>query len=90
MHPSAALIGIVAATAPEQRAEVSSAFFVVAYVAISISLIGVGILTAITDLQTAGLVFTGLVAAVAAAGAVLIARRTRKPTHPEDSSLEQL
>jgi MFS family permease len=71
----AGLAGIVAATAPSQRAEVSSAFFVVAYVALSASVIGVGLLTVTTDLQAAGLVFTGIVAVVAAAGAALIAPR---------------
>jgi hypothetical protein len=52
--------------------------------------IGVGMLTLIADLRTAGLVFTGLVAAVAAAGAALIAPQTRKPAYPENSSQEQL
>jgi hypothetical protein len=51
----AGLAGIVAVTAPDQRAEVSSAFFVVAYLALSVSVIGVGVLTVLTDLQTAGL-----------------------------------
>ena len=78
----AGLVGIVGATAPDQRAEVSSAFFVVAYVALSVSVIGVGIVTQVSDLKTAGLLFTGLVAAVAAAGAALIAPRVRPLNHP--------
>ncbi len=84
----AGLAGIVAVTAPDQRAEVSSAFFVVAYLALSVSVIGVGVLTVFTDLQTAGLAFTALVAAVATTGAVLIARRTRASAHPDSSTQE--
>jgi MFS family permease len=84
----AGLAGVVEMTAPEQRAEVSSAFFVVAYVAISISVIGVGILTLITDLETAGLVFSGLVAAIAAAGGTLIAPQAREASRLHHSPKE--
>ena len=85
----AGLAGIVGATAPDQRAEVSSAFFVVAYVALSVSVIGVGIVAQISDLKTAGLLFTGLVAAVAAAGAALVAPRMRQLNHPENATTKE-
>jgi MFS family permease len=85
----AGLTGVVEMTAPEQRAGASSAFFVVAYLAISISVIGVGILTLLTDLTTAGLVFTGLVAAIAATGAALIAPQARAAAHLTTSPQEQ-
>jgi MFS family permease len=85
----AGLAGVVELTAPERRGEVSSAFFVVAYVAISTSVIGVGILTLITDLTTAGLVFTGLVAAIAAVGITLIAPKAREAARRHNSPQEQ-
>jgi MFS family permease len=85
----AGLAGVVEMTAPEERAAVSSAFFVVAYVALSISVIGVGILTLITDLETAGLVFTGLVAAIAAAGTTLIAPQAREAMRLENNSPQE-
>ena len=71
------------------RACGSSAFFVVAYVALSISVIGVGILTLITDLETAGLVFTGLVAAIAAAATTLIAPQAREAIRLENNSPQE-
>ena len=62
-----AALGSVTAAAPDaRRGEVSSAFFVVAYVALSVPVIGVGLLAKATDLQTAGLVFSGVVALLAA------------------------
>ncbi|WP_055585480.1 MFS transporter [Peterkaempfera griseoplana] len=54
---------------PDQRAEVTSAFFVVLYVAISIPVVGVGALAVASGLRTAGLVFTCCVALLAAATA---------------------
>jgi hypothetical protein len=85
----AGLAGVVEMTAPEERAGVSSAFFVVAYVALSISVIGVGILTLITSLTTAGLMFSGLVAAIAATGMTLIAPQAREAAHLHNSPQEQ-
>jgi predicted MFS family arabinose efflux permease len=85
----AGLVGVVETTAPQQRAEVSSAFFVVAYVGLSVSVIGVGILTAITNLTTAGLVFTGLVATIAAAGMTLMAPQAREAVRLENNSPQE-
>lgn len=63
----------VNASAPErQRAAVASSFFVVAYVAISIPVIGEGLLAQAVGLRSAGLVFTGAVAALAAAVLVTV------------------
>jgi MFS family permease len=68
------------ADAPAQhRAEVASSFFVVAYVALSIPVIGVGILAQAAGLRAAGLVFTIAVAALAAAVAVSVRGRARVP-----------
>jgi MFS family permease len=71
----AALAGLNAGSPPAQRAEVASSFFVVAYVAISLPVIGVGVLAQSTSLRTAGLIFAGVVAALAAAALVLLLRR---------------
>jgi hypothetical protein len=61
---------------PGQRAEVASSFFVVAYVAISIPVIGEGLLAQATTLRTAGLVFAAVVALLAAVALGLVAART--------------
>ncbi len=68
--------GAAAGLRGPRRGEVASAFFVVAYVALSVPVIGVGLLAQATDLKTAGLVFAACVAA--AAGGVLVA-----PARPE-------
>jgi MFS family permease len=61
---------------PERRAEVASSFFVVAYVAISIPVVGVGLLAEATSLRAAGLVFAAVVVALAA---TVLALLTREP-----------
>jgi hypothetical protein len=71
----AALAGINGAAPPEDRAAVASSFFVVAYLALSVPVIGVGLLAEATNLRTAGLVFAGVVAAIAAVVLALLARR---------------
>ena len=71
----AGLTGVNAASPAEQRAEVASSFFVIAYVAISLPVIGEGVLAQIVGLRTAGLVFAAAVAALAAFVLVLLARR---------------
>ena len=56
------------------RAEVASSFFVVAYVAISLPVVGEGVLADAWTLRGAGLVFCGVVAVLAAAVLALLAR----------------
>jgi hypothetical protein len=64
-----------------QRAAVASTFFVVAYVAISLPVIGVGLLARAVSLKTTGLVFAGIVMLLAAVAVVLLLRdRDRQPT----------
>jgi MFS family permease len=70
----AGLAGVNAAAPPEERAEVASSFFVVAYLAISVPVIGVGLLAEAAGLRTAGLVFTAVVAVLAAVVLALLAR----------------
>ncbi|AKG46755.1 major facilitator superfamily permease [Streptomyces xiamenensis] len=62
--------GVTAVTtrAPrERRGETTSAFFVVAYLGISLPVLGVGALTLVIGLRDAGLVFTGCVTLLAVA-----------------------
>jgi MFS family permease len=73
----AGLAALNAGAPAEHRAEVASSFFVVAYVALSIPVIGVGILTQAAGLRAAGLVFTLAVAALAAAVLILVSTRGR-------------
>jgi MFS family permease len=70
----AGLTGINAAAPPEDRAEVASSFFVVAYFAISVPVIGVGLLTEAAGLKTAGLVFAAVVAGIAGIVLALLGR----------------
>ncbi len=76
----AGIDGIAGVTPPAQRAEVNSAFFVIGYAAVSLPVIGVGVLTQFTSLRTAGLLLTALVAVFSAAViAVISLRSTEKP-----------
>lgn len=63
---------ITAASPSERRAEVASTFFVVAYVAISIPVVGLGVAARLFGLATAGAVFAGGVALLAALSAVIL------------------
>jgi MFS family permease len=70
----AGLTAVNASSPDEHRAEVASAFFVVAYVALALPVIGVGVLTEVAGLRTAGLTFAAVVSALAAIVLVLLAR----------------
>jgi MFS family permease len=61
----------------EHRAEVASAYFVVSYVAISLPVIGVGLLAEAAGLRAAGLTFAAVVAVLSAIVLVLLARESR-------------
>ncbi|MFD3520088.1 MFS transporter [Streptomyces sp. NPDC058653] len=62
-----AAITLIGAAAPqESRGGTISAFFVVAYIGISLPVIGIGALTLVLNLRVVGLVFTGCVAVLAA------------------------
>jgi MFS family permease len=71
----AALAAVNEASPPERRAEVASSFFVVAYLAISIPVIGEGVLAQAAGLKTAGIVFAGAVAVLAAVVVTLLYSR---------------
>jgi MFS family permease len=70
----AGLAAVNASAPAQQRAEVASSFFVVMYAAISLPVIGVGILAQATGLRAAGLTFAAVVAAVSIVALVLLAR----------------
>jgi ABC-type phosphate transport system permease subunit len=53
---------------------VASSFFVVAYVAISVPVVGVGVLGELAGLRSAGLIFSAIVAALALTVLVLLTR----------------
>jgi MFS family permease len=78
----AGLAAVTSAAPAERRAEVASTFFVVAYVALSLPVVGVGVLTVATDLQTAGEIFAGLVALLALATLGLLVRLAARTPGP--------
>jgi hypothetical protein len=63
---SRGLAAVAEQTPPDRRAEVSSTYFVVAYVAISLPVVGEGLAAEAWGLRTAGIVFALAVAALAA------------------------
>ncbi len=73
----AALESIAREAPSERRGEVTSGFFVISYVAISIPIVGVGVASQGIGLRSAGLVFTGLVALIALCVALSLAGRLR-------------
>jgi MFS family permease len=68
------LFTVNSAAPADQRAEVASSFFVVAFVGLSIPVVGIGVLADITNLRTAGLVFAALVALLSATAFALLSR----------------
>jgi hypothetical protein len=76
----AALAAVNEASPTDHRAEVASSFFVVAYLALSIPVIGEGVLAQSTGLQYAGVVFAATVATLAAVVvAMVLARDGKRP-----------
>ncbi|WP_328541031.1 MFS transporter [Streptomyces sp. NBC_00344] len=71
----AAMTAISGAAPPEQRGATVSAFFVAAYVGISLPVVGVGALTLWLGLRGAGLVFTACVMVLALSAGLYVARR---------------
>ncbi|MCG7599699.1 MFS transporter [Halomonas sp. McH1-25] len=69
-------LGLVTSASPgDQRATVTSTFFVVAYVAISIPVVGIGLTARFLGLATTGVSFAALVALLAAVALVLLVKR---------------
>lgn len=68
---------ITEASPAERRAEVASTFFVVAYVAISIPVVGLGLIARGFGLSTAGVVFAAAVAVLSVVSAISLLVRQR-------------
>ena len=63
-----------AASPPERRGEITSTFFMLMYLAISVPVVGVGLVSQLAGLRTAGLAMAALVTALATVVVVLLAR----------------
>lgn len=79
---AAGLASINRVTPAAQRGATISSFFVICYVAISVPVIGVGLLAAATDLVVAGTVFSIVVSLLAAAAIVGVIRLERQAELP--------
>lgn len=76
----AGLAAVNDAAPADRRGEVVSSFFVVAYVAISVPVLAVGVVAELADIRTAGLILAGGVATLALTVVVLLMRgRARRP-----------
>ncbi|WP_210492107.1 MFS transporter [Patulibacter sp. SYSU D01012] len=73
----AGLTAVTLAAPAARRGEVVSTYFVIAYVAISLPVVGVGVLTVLTDLQAAGEIFSAIIVALALTTFALLVRRAR-------------
>ena len=94
----AGLSAVNAAAPADHRAEVASSFFTVAYVALSVPVVGVGLLAELTSLRAAGLIFAALVALLALSVLLLVGQRnsnqsveSRQPNdqHKRDTRLSR-
>jgi predicted MFS family arabinose efflux permease len=82
----AGMAAITGASPPAQRGEVASAYFVVAYVAISVPVVGVGVLGVLVGREGASEIFSLVVAAIAATSMVLLRRTATAGSVPAVAS----
>lgn len=80
---SKGMASVTAELPPDRRAEVTSTFFVVLYIAISVPVIGAGEAANAWGLVTAGVVFSIAVAALAAIALVLLIVESRSTSTPK-------
>jgi MFS family permease len=80
---SRGLAAVAEGTPPENRAAVNSAYFVVAYVAISIPVVGAGLAAQAWGLRTSGTVFALAVGVLSAICLVGILRQESRPIEPD-------
>ncbi|WP_077326405.1 MFS transporter [Virgibacillus siamensis] len=71
----AGLASVNAKTSSGKRGEVTSSFFTIAYIALSIPVVGVGLLAKWTGIQVAGIVFSVVIALVALIASILLLTR---------------
>ena len=82
MSFSSGLASVMAQVRPEHRAEVTSTFFVVLYVAISVPVVGEGVAAQVWGLRTAGLVFTVAAAVLALVALAALLRQQHRDPQP--------
>ncbi|MCR5979629.1 MFS transporter [Gordonia jinghuaiqii] len=82
MSFSKGLASVIAASPAGRKAEVTSTYFVVAYVAISIPIVGQGLAAQRWDLRTAGIAFNIGVAVLALIALLLTIIAVRRPARP--------
>ncbi len=75
---------ITGASPPTRRGEVASAYFVVAYVALSVPVVGVGVLGVLVGREGASEIFSVVVALIAVTTLVLLRRVVTEPAGPGD------
>lgn len=73
----AGLASVNAKTSSKERGEVTSSFFTVAYIALSIPVVGVGLLAKWTGIQIAGIVFSIVIALLALIALILLLVRRK-------------
>jgi MFS family permease len=83
----AGLTAVNLASPEGRRGEVASSYFVVAYVAISLPVVGVGVLGELAGLRAAGLIFVAIAAALALTALTLLTRsRERAHARPQPAT----
>lgn len=82
----AGMAAVTGASPPAKRGEVASAYFVVAYVAISVPVVGVGVLGVLVGREGASEIFSLVVAVIAAATMVLLRRTATAGSVPAVAS----
>lgn len=71
-------MGAIASASPaNERAAVTSTFFIVVYIAISLPVVGIGIMASLTSLQTTGIIFSIFVGSLAALALLILIRHHR-------------
>jgi hypothetical protein len=78
----AGLTAVTMASPADRRREVGSSFFVVAYVAISLPVVGVGLVAELAGLRAGGLIFAAVVSALADIVLVLVTRGAGRRARP--------
>jgi hypothetical protein len=74
----AGLGAINAACPPAERAAVTSPFFIVAYIAISVPVIGIGVMASLLSLKATGVIFSVFVGTMAAVALLILLWRDHR------------
>ena len=69
---------INAASPPAERAAVTSTFFIIAYIAISVPVIGIGLMASLLSLKATGIIFSVFVGAMAAVALLMLLWRNHR------------